>query len=324
MTGTPGYSPLFNPDAPQPASFDAGRVIHRADEAPAGGYVYDPEGRIALAVNVALATGRPLLVEGQPGSGKSSLAADVARRLNWRYYETTITSRMRARDLLWLFDAIRRLNDAQAKSLKDLLDYITPGVLWWAFSSTNAAMRGLSDDELARRGLTRLHDPSPRPGTRAVVLLDEIDKADPDVPNDLLLPLGALRFEVTEDNAGRTVTADAPPLVFITTNQERDLPSAFLRRCIVLHLPDPSGSRIVEIAVSHFGDRVPREQLSEMLEAYEEVRKRRTLSSYQPNLAEYLDAVAAAAALGVGAESGDVWDQLIEFALRKAPPEGSA
>ena len=79
MTGTTGYSPLFDPDAPQPASFDAGRVIHRADEAPAGGYVYDPEGRIALAVNVALATGRPLLVEGQPGSGKSSLAADVAR-----------------------------------------------------------------------------------------------------------------------------------------------------------------------------------------------------------------------------------------------------
>ena len=171
---------------------------------------------------------------------------------------------------------------------------------------------------------TRLHDPSPRPGTRAVVLLDEIDKADPDVPNDLLLPLGALRFEVTEDNAGRTVTADAPPLVFITTNQERDLPSAFLRRCVLLHLPDPEGSRILDIAVSHFGDRVPREQLSEMLEAYEEVRKRRAPSSHQPNLAEYLDAVAAAAALGVGAESGAVWDQLIEFALRKAPPEGSA
>src|SRR5215831_15257249 len=132
MSAEAGYSPLFDPAAPS-AAFDAERVLRRGDEAPAGGYVYDAKGRITLGVNVALATGRPLLVRGRPGSGKSSLAADVAQRLGWRYYEDTITSRTRARELLWSFDAVRRLSDATtAGDLRHQLAYVMPGVLWWA------------------------------------------------------------------------------------------------------------------------------------------------------------------------------------------------
>jgi MoxR-like ATPase len=320
MSAEAGYSPLFDPAAPSTV-FDAERVFRRGDEAPAGGYVYDTQGRIVLGVNVALATGRPLLVRGRPGSGKSSLAADVAQRLGWRYYENTITSRTRARELLWSFDAVRRLSDATADSLGDQLAYVTPGVLWWAFSAKSAATRGMTDDVLASRKLGCLTDPSPRAGERAVVLLDEIDKADPDVPNDLLLPLGALRFTVAEVDGGPLVEAEAPPLVFITTNEERDLPRAFVRRCVVLTLPDPSSDRMIDIATAHFGDRVTRERLEEVLAAYDRIREMRAPEAHEPNLAEYLDAVAAVTALGMREDSGDHWSEILELTLQKPAPD---
>lgn len=320
MSAEAGYTPLFDPAA-QSATFDAERIFRRGDEAPAGGYVYDAKGRIALGVNVALATGRPLLVRGRPGSGKSSLAADVAQRLGWRYYEDTITSRTRARELLWSFDAVRRLSDANAGDLRHQLAYVMPGVLWWAFSADSAATRGMSDDVLASRQLGRLQDPSPRHGKQSVVLLDEIDKADPDVPNDLLLPLGALRFTVADVDDGPTVEAKTSPLVVITTNEERDLPRAFVRRCVVLTLPDPSGDRMIDIATAHFGDRVTRKRLDEVLAAYEQIREGRALEAHEPNLAEYLDAVAAVAALEMRKDEGDQWSELLKLTLSKPAPD---
>jgi hypothetical protein len=166
---------LFDTTAAQPSGELP--TFRRGDEAPAGGYIYDSDGRIALAVNVALVTGRPLLVRGKPGTGKSSLAPDVAQRLGWRFYSHTVTSRTRARDLLWGYDAVRRLNDANAQVVKDPAEYVTPGVLWWAFAPASAAMRGLAEKVFADRGIPTLQDPSPRPGPRAVALLDEIDKA---------------------------------------------------------------------------------------------------------------------------------------------------
>jgi MoxR-like ATPase len=314
-----GYEPLFDPAATASA-YQADRILRRGDEAPAGGYVYDSDGRIALAVNVALATGRPLLVRGKPGSGKSSLAADVAAKLGWRYYEETVTSRTRARDLLWSFDAIRRLNDANIDRLKDPLAYVTPGVLWWAFSASSASSRGLPADALSRRKLRPLADPSPRGGDRAVVLLDEIDKADPDVPNDLLQPLGALKFKVADVDDGPAVTAPEAPLLIITTNEDRDLPQAFVRRCVVLGLPDPKPGRLLEVAAAHFGGRVPEERLKQVLAAYQRVREKRAPEDHEPNLAEYLDTVAAVAALGV--QDQPQWDQVVEFTLSKPAPDG--
>jgi ATPase family associated with various cellular activities (AAA) len=109
-----GYRPLFDPGAKEQPGLE-GRLLRHGDEAPDSGYVYDDDGRIALAVNVALATGRPLLVRGKPGTGKSSLARDVAQRLKWRYYRATISSRTRARPPL----DVRRGAQAQRRERQE-------------------------------------------------------------------------------------------------------------------------------------------------------------------------------------------------------------
>jgi MoxR-like ATPase len=303
---------------------DVDGARHHADALPPTGYVYDDKGRIALAVNVALATQRPLLVRGKPGTGKTSLAADVAQRLGRRYYEHTVTSRTRAADVLWTFDAVRRLSDASGGGARDPIAYVLPGVLWWAFAPGVAATRGLSTDERKKRGIGSLDDPSPWSGADSVVLIDEIDKADPDVPNDLLLPLGALRFTVT-DTATQPlpVAADNGPLVVVTTNEERDLPAAFLRRCVVLSLPHPSADRLLAIARAHFGDRASEKLLGEALTAYSGVREQRLEQEHEPSPAEFLDIVAAAIVLRMKPAGRQRWGQLVEFALRKPGLDGS-
>ncbi|WP_433305753.1 AAA family ATPase [Actinoplanes sp. CA-030573] len=316
-----GYRPIFDPDRTGVATRT--RVPrHRADTVPESGYVYDVEGRIAFAVNVAIVTGRPLLIRGKPGTGKTSLAADVAERMNWQYYEHVTTSRTRAADLLWSFDAVRRLSDASGGGAGDPLDYVVPGPLWWGLAPAKAASRGLTSAQLAERGLDPVPDPSPRTGKDAVVLIDEIDKADPDVPNDLLLPLGALRFPVT-DVGGPPLPVDAErsPLVMITTNEERDLAPAFLRRCVVLRLPHPLDDRLASIAAAHFGAKATPALIKKVLKAYHAIRETRGESGHEPNPAEFLDAVAAAISLQVRDSGGQRWDQLMEFALRKPPLE---
>jgi MoxR-like ATPase len=185
----------------------------------------------------------------------------VADVLGWRYYEQVVTSRTEARDLLWQVDLLRRLHDAQREALSDdYAPYVQPGVLWWAFDPDLAQWRGRSPNT---PGITRVPDPWERhPQKRAVVLIDEIDKADPEVPNNLLVPLGSLYFEVevlpASGSDGRTTwtrvrTDEAhAPLVIITTNDERDLPRAFLRRCVEVKIEWPSRARLLEIAAAHF------------------------------------------------------------------------
>jgi len=204
--------------------------------------------RIRLALEVALATGRPLLIEGDPGTGKSTLARAVARTLKWRYLEVTITSRTQAQDLLWSMDYLRRMKDAQlggtsAKNVDDERNYLMPGILWWALDPRSAST-------LPSRPLNPCPEPADSP---AVLLIDEIDKADPEVPDNLLAPLGTLGFPIGWGINAVTVRDDTVPLVIITSNRERDLSPPFLRRCVKLYLETPPGDILMRIALGHLG-----------------------------------------------------------------------
>jgi MoxR-like ATPase len=230
-------------------------------------YVHDQD--LTLAVNVALVTGRPLLLRGRPGSGKSSFAAYLARKLGWRYYEHVVMAQTQARDLLWTYDAVRRLADAQLRTPENPklydYDYVQPGVLWWVLSYESAGRRGAPLDQPAP-AVPAVEPYSDLNKTRskdkAVLLIDEIDKADPDVPNNLLVPLGSLEFRVEETGTvvKRPQTQDSDThdarmsrlLVVMTTNEERELPQAFIRRCVVHEIKFPSVSRLVQIAQRHF------------------------------------------------------------------------
>jgi MoxR-like ATPase len=298
------YTRLFNPDALAPSDLSEGgqRLGDQVEQVP---YVYEEP--ITLAINVALATGRPLLISGEPGAGKSSLARDVARKLGWRYYSKTVSSRTQARDLLWSFDTIRRLSDAQVrKGVKHPAAYVEPGVLWWAFDPESAGRRGLSPGrfaELQENNVQRLvpatYETVNPAARRAVVLIDEIDKADPDVPNDLLEPLGSFRFRVIEGELDTPVKASQAPLVFITTNRERDLPKAFLRRCLALELQAPDPARLLSIARAHFSADLP--NAANVVPLHEVVRdeylsvRTETIGrkALPPSTAEYLDAISA-------------------------------
>ena len=319
MTTSTGerYRPLFDPDAgPDGQPFDADRAYRLGDRSPSTAlpYVYDE--RITLAVNTALAAGRPLLVRGHPGTGKSSVARSVADKLGWRFYAHTVSSRTTARDLLWSFDTVARLADAQAlpqgSELPPRERYLVPGPLWWAFDPASARHHGT--------------DPTATnpDADRAVVLVDEIDKADPDVPNDLLVPLGSYEFRV-EDEA--PVVAEHPPLVVVTTNEERELPRAFLRRCVILALEAPAPDRLRSIAEAHFPGLDPA-LLGAVQGSYTQARVERIAAGEPPpSVAELLDALAACQGLHVEPQDPDAarrWSDMVKLLLAKVttiPPE---
>lgn len=295
------------------APFDPGTSVKSGT----GGYVYH-DSRIVLAVNVALAARRPLLVSGLPGSGKSTLAADVAARLRWSFVGTTVTSRTRLEDLVARIDSVRRLADAQANKLKDDDAYLVPGVLWWAFDAASAA-----------RVDTHGHDVRTDPQNASngtVVLLDEIDKAEPDLPNDLLTPLD--RFTIRPPGR-EPIAADTDVLFVITTNGERAMPSAFLRRCVALELSDDDPGFFTAVATSHFGERPDSlyadiaARTLQLGQLAEDERRRR------PSMAEYLDTVRASRDFGQrppteGSPGTPLWAAIEEAALRKtrAAPGG--
>ena len=236
------YDKLFKPPDTYTVKTQRQASPRLGDQREGHVYVYDKA--IVLAVNVALATSRPLLIYGPSGSGKSSLARNIAHFKKWRFVDRVITSRTQARDLLYDVDLLKRLHDAQAAAVRKkrfsagLEPYIVPGPLWWAFDRQSASEFGLEP------AWDHTHE-------RAVVLLDEIDKADPDVPNNLLVPLGSLDFEV--EPIGRTISVASKhaPLVILTSNEERQLPPAFLRRCVELRIT-VSRNRLIEIAYAHF------------------------------------------------------------------------
>jgi len=279
---------------------------------------------VKLAVNVALATGRPLFVRGVSGSGKSSLARSVARFLERRYYERVISSRTQLRDLLWSVDELQRLRDAHQQGdehrVLGLQAYVQPGTLWWAFDPASASTMGRAVDPTIIDWTEEKFTPAKLATIPAVVLLDEIDKADPDLPNDLLVPLGSLQFDV-EDIEGPPVAApkELDParrlLIVITTNEERDMPPAFLRRCVVLTLPVPKPETLEKIAMAHFRDpKDPHKQLDTA--RFKAIANKVALASAKPSVAEYLDAIRASEGLDVQPGGAD-WDSLANLVLWK-------
>jgi MoxR-like ATPase len=302
------------------------------------GAVYRMPSTLHLAVEVALTTGRPLLLRGEPGTGKSSLAPYIARRLGWRYYEHVVTSTSTATDLLWRFDAVRRLADAQAQKSRPESEYVSPGVLWWALDGASAL-------EFATRSGSAEPDGASNAGRdqrRAVVLIDEIDKAHPDLPNGLLVALGSNQIAVPylekpiEIDVANVPRLDlpkgveiAPIQVVITTNEERELPTAFVRRCVTFSLIHPEAAQLVDIARAHFhrkNDRFKRQDKALALAIAKRVEKLRSevkFGGHRPSTAEFLDAFRACRVRGVEPNDDDPRWQLIERITLVKPGIGS-
>ncbi len=197
-------------------------------------YPYLPYEELIEAVNLAIFLERPLLLKGEPGCGKTRLAGAVAYELGLPFQAWYIKSTSQAKDGLYTYDAVTRLRDAQLA----------------------AAGRIIKDEDIPRISNPATYvqwGPLGRAfqnSQRTVVLIDEIDKADIDFPNDLLLELDQQKFIVEE--TGEEIPAKAAPIVFITSNDEKDLPDAFLRRCLFHYVEFPSPERLIEIVNGHF------------------------------------------------------------------------
>ena len=214
---------------------------------------------LQLAINAALTLERPLLVKGEPGTGKTELALEVARRLNAPLHAWHIKSTTRAQHGLYEYDAVSRLRDSQLgdERVADISNYIVHGVLWDAF---------VSDD-------------------RCVVLIDEIDKADIEFPNDLLHEIDRMAFEVYETR--ETISAKKRPLVIITSNNEKELPDAFLRRCFFHYISFPDRETMQRIVESHF-PAIKQDLLKAAMDVFFDLRKVPGLKK-KPSTSELLD-----------------------------------
>jgi MoxR-like ATPase len=282
--------------------------------------------REGLALQAALVTGRPLLVRGLPGVGKSQLARAAAQALGRALVLQTVDARTEPRDLMYRIDAVQRLADAQvppgllaaaadgkagdrskapqtnAERLA-LHNYVQPGALWYAFNWAEAA--GL---KAKSAGAACTHWFETRAQNGVVVLIDEVDKAEADVPNALLDVLGNGGFTGPDGARVSVPAGQRPPLVVITTNEERAVPDAFLRRCLVLHLelPEKRDELIdyveprAKLHVGGLEDAVLREAAERLADDREEARK---LGLAAPGLAELIDLLRAVSKLATGRDA---------------------
>jgi MoxR-like ATPase len=214
---------------------------------------------LMMAVNAALALERPLLIKGEPGTGKTMLALEVARALGRPLYEWHIKSTTKAQHGLYEYDAVSRLRDSQLgdPKVQDIGNYIVQGMLWQAFQSDQPA----------------------------VLLIDEVDKADIEFPNDLLRELDRMEFYVYETR--QLVKARHRPLVIITSNNEKELPDAFLRRCFFHYIRFPDADTMAKIVAVHFPG-IKKQLLSQALNAFFEIREVPGLKK-KPTTSELLD-----------------------------------
>jgi MoxR-like ATPase len=224
-----------------------------------GSATYVATDDLKLAVNAALTLTRPLLIKGEPGTGKTLLAEEVARALARPLHQWHIKSTTKAQQGLYEYDAVSRLRDSQLGDgrVGDIANYIKRGVLWDAFESD----------------------------TPAVVLIDEIDKADIEFPNDLLRELDRMEFHVYETR--QTVVARHRPLVVITSNNEKELPDAFLRRCFFHYIRFPDRETMTQIVDVHYPG-LKRALLQEALEVFFALRDVPGLKK-KPSTSELLD-----------------------------------
>ncbi|MBY6153089.1 MoxR family ATPase [Vannielia litorea] len=214
---------------------------------------------LTVAVNAAVTLERPLLVKGEPGTGKTELARQVSAALGLPMIEWHIKSTTRAQQGLYEYDAVSRLRDSQLgdERVHDVANYIKPGKLWEAFSATG----------------------------RVVLLIDEIDKADIEFPNDLLQELDRMEFHVYE--TGQTVKAENRPIVIITSNNEKELPDAFLRRCFFHFIRFPEMDTLRQIVEVHHPG-IKADLLTTALTQFYEIREQPGLKK-KPSTSEVLD-----------------------------------
>jgi len=214
---------------------------------------------LKVAVNAAIVLERPLLVKGEPGTGKTVLAEEVAKAIGAPLLTWHIKSTTKAQQGLYEYDAVSRLRDSQLGDprVSDIANYIKRGKLWEAFTHPK----------------------------RPVLLIDEIDKADIEFPNDLLLELDRMEFHVYE--TGETIKADKRPIVVITSNNEKELPDAFLRRCFFHYIKFPDADTMQAIVDVHFPD-IKQRLVAEALKIFFEVRDVPGLKK-KPSTSELLD-----------------------------------
>ena len=244
-----------------------------ANEKFTGTSTYIATDDLTMAVNAAVTLQRPILIKGEPGTGKTQLAIEVARSLGKPLYEWHIKSTTKAQQGLYEYDAVARLRDSQLGDDKvhDIANYILPGKVWEAFEASE----------------------------QPILLIDEIDKADIEFPNDLLQELDRMEFYVYETK--QLVAAKHRPIIVITSNNEKELPDAFLRRCFFHYIKFPDQETMAKIVDVHFPG-LKKELLSEALNAFYKVREVRGLKK-KPSTSELLDWIKLLLAEDIPAEA---------------------